>query len=242
MSTYKEIIRRLSVIHTILHHPLDTEAVQSELRQFVSKDLHGNIAPGLLVIRMYAHELRKKAAVEDWGRADELMRLADELFRSTRELIWALEPKDDNLESTIEYMIDCFHSRVDSVAATGRVRRTELPPDVRLSIATMRCVLSCAREATDFLLQNAATELEMSVGFERDALRVKLRSNNGEAGNAQELVSRTLTGLERRLLPYGGSCGIFSAAQATTVWFRVPCVTNSSGNSGQGDLLLRFGI
>ena len=222
---YKQIFRRFFPLHPVAD-PLPEDGMNSaqEVRQIISGELHDIIAPGLLLIRMQSQEMRMKAGLEDLSPYSEaIFRTADELLRHSREMMWALNPRNGLLDNIVNFISECFLYRMASSGLEAHIHFPDMVPDVALPLPLMRCLIRCTREATDFMVcGSTGTQADLYIDVTDDHIRVRMRDNGEDGPLSNEECSRVLSCIERRIAPFGGSCSIFSSPNGINVWFQAP--------------------
>lgn len=222
---YKQILRRL--FHTNYEaNSLPEEKMQGvqEIRQIISGDLHDIIAPGLVLLRMQTQEMKMKIGHEDLlPHIEALSRTADELIRDTREMLWTLHPRNDLLDNTVNFIGEYFVSRIESSGVDVCIHYPDIVPDIGLPMTLMRCLVRCAREATDFIVRNSTgTLVDLHIDITEENIRVRMRDNSAARQPSNGEIYRVLTGMERKMATVGGTCSVFSSPTGTTVWFQAP--------------------
>jgi signal transduction histidine kinase len=185
-------------------------AVERE-RARIACDIHDDVGAGLTEVAMLS-ELAQDDAVhpgELRGHLDGIFRRVRSLTQSLDEIVWAINPANDTLESFLSYLGEFAQ---DFLAAAGVACRLDLPADppaCPLS-ATMRHHLYLAVKE---LLHNtvkhaAASEVQLSVRLVGQELRVSLRDNGRgfEPAVVASVASgrNGLTNLRTRLGEVGG--------------------------------------
>lgn len=222
---YKQILRRIFQIHTDPNTLSDPGTnVAQEVRQYISNDLHDNIGPGLLIMRLHIEELKRRPGNANISsQIEALSRTTDELIRSTREMIWTLHPKNDSLENTVHFICDCFLSVVETTSLTPTINFPDLIPDVSLPVMLVRCLLLCVREASDFIIRSTAgTQVDFRIDVTEENIRIKMHTDSATTGLSEEEYAHALRSIERKITAVNGACSIFPASQGTTVWIKAP--------------------
>jgi signal transduction histidine kinase len=222
---YKKILHRFFHLHPVAN-PLPEDEVNSaqEIQQIISGELHDIIAPGLLLIRMQTKEMRMKAGLEDISPYSEaILRTADELVRHTREMIWALNPRNGLLDNIVNFISECFLYGTTSSSLEAHIHYPDMVPDIDLPLPLIRCLIRCTKEATDFMVRNSGgTRADLHIYVTEEHIRVRICDCGADEALSNGECFRVLSGLERRIAAVGGTCSIFSSQAGTNVWFQAP--------------------
>lgn len=193
-------------------------------RARIARDIHDDLGAGLTKISMLSAATRErlKPAGAPPKELEEISGTSRELVRVLDEIVWAVNPKHDKLDSLVAY---CGQYAQDFFKATAIRCRLDLAfdlPDWTLT-SQMRHNLFLAFKAA---LNNAACHaeaqtVEISAQMEEAGFALAVKDDGqgfqpqpaGAAGNG-------LTNMQQRLAEVGGVCLIHSAPGAgTTVKF-----------------------
>jgi signal transduction histidine kinase/ligand-binding sensor domain-containing protein len=204
-------------------------------RARIAQDIHDDLGAQLTRISM----LSESARVELDGSAQtarELKQIYDtahELTRSMDEIVWAVNPKHDTLESLTSYL-ERFAQ--DLLATAGIRCRLDMPdqfPDWRLTAEVRHNVFLAFKAALHNVVRHArATEVRIVLTLEQPSFNLSIADNGcgftrGDAGKLTDCADRFSSGngldnMCRRLREIGGGCEIQTApGQGTKVIFKV---------------------
>jgi signal transduction histidine kinase/ligand-binding sensor domain-containing protein len=208
-------------------------------RARIAQDIHDDLGAHLTRITMLSESARGEldASTQTAGELNQIYDTARELTRSMDEIVWAVNPKHDTLESLTSYL----EKFAQDLLATAHIRcRLDMPvqfPEWRLTAEIRHNVFLAFKEALHNVVRHAAaTEVSIFLtlkkssfelivfddgrGFMRDG--IKEPSDDADrfsSGNGLENMSR-------RLREIGGCCEIQTApGQGTKVIFIVPLKT-----------------
>jgi signal transduction histidine kinase len=201
-------------------------AIERE-RSRIAKDIHDDLGASLTHITMLTQSAREK--LEDSAPANGDLRqiygTARELTRTMEEVVWAVSPRHDSLDSLVTYL-GTFAQ--DFAGASGLRCRLDLPAQVSelpLSSQVRHNVFLAFKEALHNVAKHAAaTEVRISLKVEGGSF-VLMVEDNGRGfrcdqpasvpAPAGEPAARLLTGhglpnMRSRLEQIGGYCEIQS--------------------------------
>jgi len=199
-------------------------------RTRIARDIHDDLGAQLTRITMLS-ESASEPEIDPHRAADGIRRIYDtarELTRSMDEIVWAVSPRHDTLESLAAYLEKFAH---DWLAAAGIRCRLDLPlqfPEWHLTSEVRHNVFLAFKEA----LHNAVKHSGASEVLIRLVLKDKLFElvvqDNGrgfaaleKSKNASTTPGRAASGnglgnMTQRLLAIGGKCEIQSASDTGT--------------------------
>jgi ligand-binding sensor domain-containing protein/signal transduction histidine kinase len=217
----------------------EAHAIDKE-RMRIAQDMHDEVG-GKLSRISFLSDLARRSIVEtsEAGRQiDEVSEAARDVIRTVDEIVWAVSPRNDTLESLAHYI--CRHAE-DFFELTPVELELELPaefPVHRLS-AEVRHNLFCAiKEALNNVLKHArASKVHIGFVIERATFRLTV-ADNGIGFRAEEIAAAFLAGssgaqavrrgdgllnMRERLESIGGTCVIESQpGQGTRAVFTAP--------------------
>jgi signal transduction histidine kinase len=194
---------------------LERERALAHERERIARDLHDDLGSSLARISLLSGLL--KADRDNPSQIDshavKISQSADQTVRALEEIVWAVRPGSDSLQSLVEYIAHFanelfdgggIHCRLDLPAD---MPSRPLPPDVRHNLFLVVKALKHAA-AHEVLVRAEATEhtLELVVQDDGKGFDTKRRSRGNGLGN-----------MRRRVQAMGGSVTIESCPGQGTV-------------------------
>ena len=189
----------------------------------IAQDLHDEL--GSLLARI---SLLSGLARQDMGEPKQVIthvtkigQAADETVRALEEIVWAVRPGSDSLQSLVEYIA---HFSNELFEGNGTRCRLDLPPDlptIALLPEMRHNIFLVVKEAlTNVLKHAAAKEVHVQAKASADTMEFVVKDDG--AGFDQVKVSREskrngLTNMRRRAEAMGGQLSMESTPQGTTV-------------------------
>jgi signal transduction histidine kinase len=212
-------------------------------RTRIARDIHDDLGAQLTRITMLSESASDPEA--DSHRAAEGIRriydTARELTRSMDEIVWAVNPRHDTLESLATYL-EKFGQ--DWLASVGIRCRLDLPlqfPEWHLTSELRHNVFLAFKEALHNTVKHAgASEVLIRLRLKEKAFELAVEDNGRgfNVGEKTKTVSTTqgraasgngLENMKRRLAAVGGTCEIQSSpGQGSKVVFSVQLKTSAS--------------
>jgi len=194
-------------------------------RARIAKDIHDDLGAGLTQIALLSELARRDAPDEMPHHVSQISEMARELTRNMDEIVWAVDPQNDTLDSLVTY-VSKFAQEYLSVAGI-RCRLdmpAELPPYV-LPAEVRHNLFLAIKEALHNVVKHAkATEVWLRVVVRPDSFCVVVEDNGcglitgGNGHGANGLATRShrfstghgLVNMEKRLMTIGGKCVLVS--------------------------------
>jgi signal transduction histidine kinase len=202
------------------------EAIERE-RARIARDLHDQLGANLTQITLLGEmaETDKDVPAEIEQHAEQICATARETTRSLDEIVWAVNPSNDTLESLANYA--CKYAQ-DYFAMAGVSYRAELPPGLPpapILPEVRHNVFLAFKEAVNNVVKHAhATEARVKLQWEPDRFILSVADNGRGLGDLSEKKLRNgLKNMRRRLADVHGEFEITpGAAGGTVVRLTVP--------------------
>jgi signal transduction histidine kinase/ligand-binding sensor domain-containing protein len=198
-------------------------------RSRIAQDIHDDVGASLSRIAMLSQPAHRDLA-EPERTAVMLSRIyttAREVTRSLDEIVWAVNPQHDTLDSLVDYM----GRFAQDFLATAHVRcRLDLPvqvPALPLTAESRHNLFLAFKETLNNAIKHAAaSEVRISLGLRSDSFALVVKDNGHGFNVAQVIPSEPerpaagngLANMKTRLARIGGRCEICSEiGSGTTV-------------------------
>jgi signal transduction histidine kinase/ligand-binding sensor domain-containing protein len=211
-------------------------AIEHE-RARIAHDIHDDLGAHLTRISMLSESARGELDNPDRAAAslDQIYSTARELTRAMDEIVWAVSPRHDTLESLAGYL-EKFAQ--DLLVTTGIRCRLDLPvqfPDWRLTAEVRHNLFLAFKEALHNVVKHSAASevriratastaaFELSIEDDGRGFTPGTRGKNSPDDSVRISAGNGLENMTRRLAEIHGRCDIQSApGQGTRVIFTVP--------------------
>ncbi len=185
-------------------------AVERE-RGRIARDIHDDVGAGLTEMAMLSELAQAEGRPPGEQRAylDNIFRRARQLTQSLDEIVWAINPANDTLESLVSYIGEFTQ---DFLGVAGLVCRLDLPvnpPALALGSTVRHHLCLAVKEALHNIVKHAdASEVQVVVTLAGQDLLVRIRDNGrGFSSPVPGSVASGhdgLTNLQTRLDEIGG--------------------------------------
>lgn len=196
------------------------EAIERE-RARIARDLHDQLGANLTQITLLGEmaETDKDLPAEIEQHAQQICTTARETTRSLDEIVWAVNPSNDTLESLANYA--CKYAQ-DYFAMAGVSYRAELPPGlppIRILPEVRHNVFLAFKEAVNNVVKHAqATEARVKLVLEPEQFSLSVADNGRGLGDLSGKQLRNgLRNMRRRLSDVRGQFEIAPGAQGGTI-------------------------
>jgi signal transduction histidine kinase len=197
-------------------------------RARIAQDIHDDLGSSLTRIILLSQSARGDLDSPELAASDldRIYETARNLTRSLDEIVWAVNPRHDTLDSLATYLGKFAQ---DFLGAADIRCRLDLPvslPSWPLSAETRHNVFLAFKESLNNTVKHAqATEVRVSLALEASAFTLALEDNgkgfDTSAKNAD--TDDGLRNMRKRLAEIGGSCEIKSEpGNGTQIRFKVP--------------------
>ena len=215
---------------------LERERAMERERARIAQDIHDDLGASLTHIAMLSGSARG-----DLEMPESVVKILNRIFDRTRELtramdeiVWAVNPRHDTLDSLANYLNRFAH---DYLSAAEIRCRLDLPlhlPALPVTAEIRHNLFLGFKEALHNAVQHgAATEVRVDLKLEAEQLTLRVADDGRGFDSAAPVAGHTLAGriahgnglanMRRRLAEINGACAIHSEpGRGTTVTFTVP--------------------
>jgi signal transduction histidine kinase/ligand-binding sensor domain-containing protein len=202
------------------------QALQRE-RARISKDMHDDVGASLTRISLLT-EVAKREASSPGGIQSSIQQISDlarEVVTNLDEIVWAVNPKNDTLDSLATYITEYASTFFESAPIQCRFDVPDKIPSHHLTAEMRYNVFNAAKEAlTNILKHSRATEVRMAFRLQGSSFELLIEDNG--AGFIPEKISRFsngLTNMRQRMADIKGTLSLSSKpGEGTTVKFQLP--------------------
>ncbi len=186
-------------------------------RARIARDLHDDVGANLTGLALRAELASRRLPPEASRELDSFARDARHLVDHMREVIWAVNPTCDTLESLVSYIVDYAEVFLERAGVSCRLDVPDHLPSAVVHAEARHQLLMVVKEAlTNAVRHSEAAIVALKVRYERKRLTVSIADNGkgfGSENSPKFRQSPTGLGLEnmqRRLRAVGGSVTVVS--------------------------------
>lgn len=211
---------RRTVLRLEQEHALERE------RARISKDMHDDVGASLTRITLLSDMASREGPGS--GHAEPSIRkisdLAREVVGNLDEIVWAVDPKNDTLDSLAAYITEYTSSYFEPAPVHCRFDIPDSIPSHHLSADVRHNIFRAVKEALHNILKHSqATEVHLAFKLQDTSLEIVIADNGiGFSPETSPRFSDGLTNMRKRMDDIGGSFAVVSRpGKGTTVTFRV---------------------
>jgi signal transduction histidine kinase len=201
------------------------EAMQKE-RQRIARDIHDDLGTGLTEILLASKQLGQDAGLSDTSkqRASAVANRARSLTRSMEEVVWAINPHNDNLDSLATYL---NHAAQQALTLANVRCRWDIPeelPDLALSAEARHNLFLACKEAINNVIKHAAASevwIRLQVRDKDFILSIE-DDGHGFDPTQSRIHGNGLCNIRQRVVDCGGQCEISSGSKGTQIRLVIP--------------------
>jgi signal transduction histidine kinase len=203
------------------HHALEQE------RARIAKDLHDDLGANLTQIIFLSErvEVGRHEGQEVTRWFDLIPATARRTIQSLDEIVWAINPRHDSLESLANYLSQFAQEHLTLARVRCVLHIPLVLPSMPLSAEVRHNLLLTTREALQNAVTHAtATEVQLTLKLNEEGVSIAIADNgNGFDPDSFSSDGNGLQNMRRRLQDIGGRLEINSRpGQGTTILLFVP--------------------
>jgi signal transduction histidine kinase len=198
-------------------------------RARIARDIHDDLGSGLTRIMLLSESARSELPPGSAasGDVESIRRAADDLTRAMDEIVWAVDPRHDSLDSLVGYVGSAAQEFLKAANLRFRLEAPDQLPSWPLTAECRYSLFLAFREALNNVIRHArARTVRVVFAVEENAFTLTIE-DDGKGFDPATAVSRPgggrgLNHMKDRLTERGGSCQITSSpGQGTRVVFRL---------------------
>jgi signal transduction histidine kinase/ligand-binding sensor domain-containing protein len=224
--TRRRLRRRLEKLER--EHAIERE------RARIAHDIHDDLGGQLTLIIMLSDSAREEIT-DPVQVTDDLNQIYDTACDATRamdEIVWAVNPKHDTIESLANYLEKFGFDYLEAVGIRCRLDLPKVLPSHRLTSEVRHNLFLAYKEALHNVAKHAAaTEVRITYSFEANLLELAVEDNgrgfdvnaiSGSGSHGRAAAGNGLENMQRRVREIGGECHLQSEpGRGTKVRFQL---------------------
>lgn len=214
---------------------LERESAVERERTRIAQNIHDDLGASLTRISLLAQHAQHEVA----GGSkffDEIYDTAADSTRSLDEIVWAVNPRYDTIESLANYLANFAQRFLDVARIRCRLEMPDRLPAVPMTSDARHNVFLCCKEALNNVVKHAhATAVEIAVVVHEQQLTISIQDDGRGsdssrpgpgAGDARGASRNGIENMRRRMAGVGGTCTISAVpGQGTRVVLTIPVLT-----------------
>ncbi len=223
-------------------------AIERE-RTRIAQDIHDDIGASLTRISLLSQSAGGGRTTPP-DVLEQIYDTASTITRSMDEIVWAINPKFDDLESLVYYLTTYAQKFLAAAKVRFRLEAPDTLPAMSVNTQVRHHVFLCCKEALNNVVKHSgASEVTLTVVVESGVLRVEIADDGGGAqaevagvGGRQEALLRVSAGnglknMRERMADLGGCCTVSARTpRGMMVRFEIPLASGEEAKNVSGTL------
>jgi len=198
----------------------------------IARDLHDDLGSGLTEISMTGALARDPAMTMDEARQyfGEIVGRSTEMVAALDEIVWAVNPKNDDLNSLSTYFCQFAERFLRPTSISCRFQVPAQLPEIALNADQRHNLFMAFKEALQNVVKHSgAASIRLQICVKTESLQVAVEDDGrGFAEGAPQPQADGLRGMRERLRQLGGQCDISSRpGRGTRVLLVLPFIADS---------------
>ena len=212
---------------------LEKERAVERERTRIAQDIHDDMGASLTRISLLSQS-GGDGQTPMPGVLEQIYETTHAITRSMDEIVWAINPKFDDLESLVYYLTTFAQKFLSAARLKFRIDVPDTLPALAVTSQVRHHVFLCCKEALNNIVKHArATEVTLTVALADGVLTMIVADDGrgaegmtGEAAAARIVSGHGIENLRQRMDELGGACSVEARApQGTAITFSIPLVS-----------------
>jgi signal transduction histidine kinase/ligand-binding sensor domain-containing protein len=207
---------------------LERESAIERERTRIARNIHDDLGASLTRISLLTQCAQPEGEAAGAARINHIYQTAGEIIRSMDEIVWAVDPRHDNLESLAGYLGNFAQNFLQVAGIRCRLSMPDRLPAMNLTSQMRHHLFLCFKEALNNVVKHAGADtVTVTISLAKQTLTIQVADNgNGPrpAPRDENRISagRGLDNLRQRMAELGGRCSLTrEAGRETVVTFAV---------------------
>ena len=193
---------------------LEREGAIERERTRIARNIHDDLGASLTRISLLTQCAQPETEVASAARINHIYRTTGELIRSMDEIVWAVDPRHDNLESLAGYLGNFAQGFLQVAGIRCRLSMPDHLPAINLTSQMRHHLFLCLKEALNNVVKHAGADaVTVTIGLTKQTLTIQVADNGSGPGPAVRDENRISTGhglenMRQRMAELGGRCSL----------------------------------
>jgi signal transduction histidine kinase len=198
----------------LYQNDLDRQLMLERERARISQDMHDDIGASLTRISMMSEMVKNREDIGDGARQwlGQISSTSRGLMEEMNQIIWALNPKNDNIEGLVTYIRRFAFEYLEPAAIKCHFDLPQKLQEKKLSVETRRNIYLAVREALHNVVKHSGAkivDIRLSIFDCRFSISIK-DDGKGFDGDKLEFPGNGLVNMKKRMNDIGGEIVIKS--------------------------------
>jgi len=185
----------------------------------IAQNIHDDLGARVTEIALLSSSAQLKPNLSHEARAEfgAVNRLTNDLVRALYETVWAVNPKNDHLDSLASFVCQIANQMCAQAQLRCRLQIPDLPAEIPVASHIRHNVIMAVKESIHNVIKHGrASEIQIGIQQAGKALTLQVSDNGCGFDPAVIVRGNGLDNMERRLRSLRGSCSITSRPGAGT--------------------------
>jgi signal transduction histidine kinase len=185
----------------------------------IAQNIHDDLGARVTEIALLSSSAQLKPNLSNEARAEfgAVSRLTNDLVRALYETVWAVNPKNDHLDSLASYVCQMANQMCAQAQLRCRLEIPDLPAEVSVGSPIRHNVIMAVKEAIHNVIKHGrASEIQICIRQAGGVLTLQVGDNGCGFDPAVTARGNGLDNMEKRLRSLQGSCSVESRPGAGT--------------------------
>lgn len=207
---------------------LERLRVLEQERFRIAQNIHDDLGARVTEIALLSSSAQLKSNLSNEARAEfgAVSRLTNDLVRALYETVWAVNPKNDHLDSLASYVCQMANQMCAQAQLRCRLEIPDLPDDVPVASPIRHNVIMTVKEAIHNVIKHGhASEIQICLRQAGSVVTLQISDNGCGFDPAATVRGNGLDNMECRMRSLPGSCSVASqpgAGTKVTLEFSLP--------------------
>jgi signal transduction histidine kinase len=185
----------------------------------IAQNIHDDLGSRVTEIALLSSSAQLKPNLSHEARAEfgAVSRLTNDLVRALYETVWAVNPKNDHLDSLASFVCQIANQMCAQAQLRCRLQIPDLPAEIPVTSHIRHNVIMAVKESIHNVIKHGhASEIQIGIQQAGKVLTLQVSDNGCGFDPAVIVRGNGLDNMERRLRSLQGSCSITSRPGAGT--------------------------
>jgi len=185
----------------------------------IARNIHDDLGARVTEIALLSSSAQLKPNLSPEARAEfgAVARLTNDLVRALYETVWAVNPKNDHLDSLAGFVCQTTNQMCAQAQLRCRLEIPDLPAEIPVTSHIRHNVIMAVKEAIHNVIKHGhASEIQIGIQQAGKVLTLQVSDNGCGFDPAVIVRGNGLDNMERRLCSLQGSCSVASRPGAGT--------------------------
>jgi signal transduction histidine kinase len=199
---------------------LERQRALEQERLRIAQNIHDDLGARVTEISLLSSSAQFNTNLSlDEARAQfgSLSRLTNDLVRALYETVWAVNPKNDDLDSLASFVCQLAQQMCSQAQLRCRLQIPDLHADVPVASTIRHNVIMAVKEAIHNVIKHGrASEIQIRMQEDKGVFSIEVSDNGCGFETSAMVRGNGLDNMERRLQSVRGSCSVESRPGAGT--------------------------